>query len=134
MQLINIKECEEFLRDNCWEHGSIRKKERAYALYFNRLGKRVFYEEIGAGGYKGVTIDLRGAMKCAFDINSDYVIIAHNHPSGDISPSNEDIIIAERVKLAFSFFDIFLVDFMILTHEDCFSFKENGLLELKKAG
>lgn len=133
MQLIDSKECEEFLRTH-WKRGTIRKHERAYAVYFNWEGKRLCCKEIGSGGYKGVTIDLRKTMIQATLSFSDYVIIAHNHPTGRIEPSNEDIIMAENIKLALSYFDVILVDFMILTHENCFSFKENGLLELKQAG
>lgn len=127
MPLTNSIQCEEYLR-NIWEKNTIQIHERVYAVYLNHTGERVFHALINKGSYSSTNFDRREAMQYALNVHSNHIVIAHNHPNGDCEPSEQDIITTREVYKAFGSFDIYLVDSIILTHDNYFSFKDNGLL------
>jgi len=121
------KICEEYIRE-WWEAGTMQRHERVYAIYLNRKFQIVYTTQICKGSHRETSFDLRETMLNAFNLNADYIIIAHNHPNGSTEPSDADIQITKKIAEAFRMVDLFLVDHLILTQEDCFSFKTAGIL------
>jgi DNA repair protein RadC len=85
-------------------------------------------ERIAQGGIAATTIDIKLLMKKALDIYASAIIVAHNHPSGNLSPSQSDIQLTKRIKEAVSFFDINLLDHLIISQNKYYSFMEEDLL------
>ncbi|HJF74159.1 JAB domain-containing protein [Gallibacterium anatis] len=82
--------------------------------------------------YKGsINISIaspRGIIKKALDENAAAIIVAHNHPSGYVAPSAEDISTTSKLKSACELFDIKLLDHLIVSMKEAYSFAEQGLL------
>jgi DNA repair protein RadC len=83
---------------------------------------------ISVGGVSQTIVDLKQVFKFALLCNASSIILSHNHPSGNILPSNEDHALTEKIKKACSVMDITLLDHIILTRDSFTSFKNEGYL------
>lgn len=91
-----------------------------------RLIKKVCISE---GGWSESSVDLKKVFKSALENNSPKVILAHNHPSGNITPSHSDKALTERINSAGKILSVQIIDHVIFGKEgDYFSFAENGLI------
>ena len=88
----------------------------------------VGYAKISQGGITGTVVDLRIIAKYAVESLCTSVIIAHNHPSGKTTPSEADKTVTNKIKSALATLDINLMDHIILTETEHFSFADNGLI------
>lgn len=102
--------------------------EEFWMLLLNRANKVIKTELIGRGGVTGTVADIRLIMKSAVEQLASSVIIAHNHPSGNLRPSDSDLHLTKKVKEAAQLFDIQLVDHLIIGNSSYFSFADEGLL------
>lgn len=102
--------------------------EAVFCLFFNRQGKAMSYLKVSEGGLSSSIIDVKKIAKAALDVFAHSVIMFHNHPSGNLKPSKEDIGATEKVKIALNLFDVQLLDHLILTDEESFSFNDEGLI------
>ena len=103
--------------------------ERVYAIFLSRNNETIGYYEVSKGGTVGSTIDIKIIAKIAVDLLSSSVIFVHNHPSGNLKASSSDISVTNRLKLALSFFDITLLEHIILGNENQYlSFADEGFL------
>jgi DNA repair protein RadC len=102
--------------------------ESFFILLLNRANMTVGYAKISQGGTAGTVVDLKIIAKYAVDSLAHSVIMAHNHPSGNIYPSPQDISLTEKANKALDLLDIDVVDHIILTKESYYSFAENGKL------
>ncbi|MGE8512960.1 MAG: JAB domain-containing protein, partial [Chryseobacterium culicis] len=84
--------------------------------------------KISESGISSTIVDVRIIMQAALLCNASAVILAHNHPSGNLNPSNEDLKITQNIKNASIFLNIQLLDHCILTSEDYLSFADEGKL------
>jgi DNA repair protein RadC len=83
----------------------------------------------GEGASNQVTVDKQYIARLAILSNAQAVILCHNHPSGNLKPSEADIKITKEIKSALELFDIVLLDHLILTQDNGFtSFASNGLI------
>lgn len=80
------------------------------------------------GSLNSATLHPREVFKTAILSNGASIIIAHNHPSGNLQPSNKDINITQRIKEAGKILGIELLDHLIITMDSYISFKDKGLL------
>ena len=119
--------CVAYLREK-WEPRTMQSHESVYALYLNSKAEVIFFVKINKGSYMQTTFDLREVMQYAFNIHSDYIIVAHNHPCGKPDPSQADIELTKKIAEAFSMVDLFLLDHIVLTEREYFSFKDAGIL------
>lgn len=103
-------------------------QEHFYMLMLNRKHAITGYAHISSGGIKGTVVDPLIIAKYAVDSLSVGVILCHNHPSGNLKPSQADIKLTEKVNLALHLFDIVLLDHIILTEDSYTSFADEGLL------
>lgn len=83
---------------------------------------------ISKGGVTGTLVDLRILFKLALEKNATAIILAHNHPSGKLQPSEADIQITNKIKEAGKIMDIAILDHFIITEYDYYSFADHGRL------
>lgn len=102
--------------------------ESFFILLLNRNNHTIGYAKISQGGITGTVIDVRIIAKYAIEALATGVIAAHNHPSGNLKPSDNDIAITKKIKDALNILDIQLYDHILLTKEGYFSFGDNNLM------
>jgi DNA repair protein RadC len=102
--------------------------EEFWVLYLNRSNKIVSRQRISQGGISGTITDVRLIMKTAIELLASSIVVCHNHPSGNREPSEADIRITGKIKEAAAFFDITLLDHIIVTDSGYYSFADNGSL------
>jgi DNA repair protein RadC len=102
--------------------------ESAFILLLNRQNQTIGYAKISQGGIAGTVIDVRLVAKYAVESLASGVILAHNHPSGNLNPSEADKRITQQVKKGLEVLDISLMDHLILTTEGFYSFANSGIL------
>ena len=84
--------------------------------------------KVSQGGITGTVADPRLIIKKALDILATGIVICHNHPSGTLKPSTADEQITKKIKEGCSYFDIRLLDHIILTETGFYSFMDEGIL------
>jgi len=102
--------------------------EEFWILFLNRSNKVINRMKLSQGGISGTVTDVRIVMKKAIEYLSSGIIVCHNHPSGNLSPSESDNRITMKIKEAGNIMDIQLLDHLIITDKDYYSFADNGLL------
>jgi DNA repair protein RadC len=102
--------------------------ESFFLLLLNRQCQTIGYAKISQGGITGTVVDVRIIAKYAVDSLATSIILAHNHPSGNLRPSEQDILLTNKVKDAMELFDISVLDHIILTEDDFYSFADKGVL------
>lgn len=100
--------------------------ESSFILLLNRANITIGYVKLSQGGISGTIMDIKLICKYAVDALASSVIIAHNHPSGNLNPSNADIEITNKIKAALNIVDSQLIEHIILTAEGYYSFADNG--------
>jgi DNA repair protein RadC len=95
-------------------------------LYLNKASQVLGYSIISEGGTASVSVDVKLIIQAALLANASAIIIAHNHPSGNLRPSIEDNRLTKRVAEAAKLFDIAVLDHLIVTSESFYSFSDNG--------
>ncbi|MDO8577063.1 MAG: DNA repair protein RadC [Candidatus Daviesbacteria bacterium] len=104
-----------------------KKEEHFMILYFDTRNKLI-NEEISIGTLNASLVHPREVFKKAIMDNTAQIIIAHNHPSGDFKPSEEDISTTKRLVEAGKLVGISIIDHLIITSDKYFSFKENSII------
>lgn len=102
--------------------------ESFFLLILNRACNTIAYAKISQGGTAGTVVDTKIVCKYAIDSLGSAVILAHNHPSGTLTPSEQDIRVTDTLKKALAIFDIQVMDHVILTEESYYSFADNGII------
>ncbi len=104
------------------------KKENFLAFYLNSRNQLIFSETVSIGTLSASLVHPREVFAPAIEHSSAALIVAHNHPSGDCSPSPEDKAATKRLKESGELLGIPLLDHLIVSSRGFFSFRENGLL------
>ena len=102
--------------------------ESCFILLLNRANTTIGYAKISQGGLTGTVVDPRLVAKYAVESLAVGIILAHNHPSGNLKPSPQDIDLTKKIKLGLHFLDIEVKDHLILTSTGHYSLLENGLM------
>lgn len=92
--------------------------ESCFILLLNNANITIGYAKISQGGITGTVVDTRLIAKYAIESLATGVILAHNHPSGNLTPSDADISITKKIKDGLNIFDIKLLDHFIITASD----------------
>ncbi len=103
-------------------------KEYFYVLLLNRANKILGYYQVSSGGISGTVVDQRIVFQAALKANASSLILAHNHPSGQLRPSQADIDLTRKIKAAGEIMDISVLDHLIMTEESYYSFADEGLI------
>ncbi len=122
--VINSKDIANFLRAKL----QYKKHEVFAVIFLNRANKINHYEIISEGGITGTVADPRIILKKALSHDAVNVILCHNHPSGSIKPSRADEELTYKIKEAAKYFDIKVLDHIIVSEEGYFSFADEGIL------
>ena len=109
-------------------HLSDLQTEEFWAIFLNHQNKILYKTCLFRGGIASSVADVRVIFKTALEHFSTQIIVAHNHPAGSLKPSKEDISITQKIKEGGKLLDIELLDHLILTQNNFFSFKDEGLL------
>ena len=105
-----------------------KNKENFCILFLNRKNLLIEEEFIEYGTVDKVAVYPREIVKMAINYGASAVILVHNHPSGDLKPSEDDIEMTEKISEALKSVNIALHDHLIISKVDYFSFKNNNLL------
>lgn len=109
-------------------HMSDLRTEEFWAIFVNQRNKIIHTAKLTEGGISQSIVDVRVLFKTALDHFSTGIIVAHNHPSGNLKPSREDIDITQKIKEAGKMLGIQLLDHLIITQNSYFSFSDDGIL------
>lgn len=102
--------------------------EEFWIIYLNNSNKVLQKNQLSKGGITGTLVDVRLAFKMALEVGAVGIILAHNHPSGTLKPSEADKQITRKLKNAGESLDIKILDHLIITENAYFSFADEGLL------
>jgi DNA repair protein RadC len=102
--------------------------EEFWILFLNRANRIINRMKISQGGVSGTVTDVRIVMKGAVEYLASGIVICHNHPSGNNTPSESDIRITQKIKEAGALMDIQLLDHLIICGKDYYSFADNGMI------
>ena len=102
--------------------------EEFWILYLNNSNKIIKSERLSKGGITGTLVDVRLVYKEALQTGATAIILAHNHPSGTLKPSQPDIQLTKKLKAAGENLDIKVLDHLIVTEKAYFSFADENLL------
>ena len=111
-----------------WEQDRIQMQEEVKLILLNRNNKVLGVYSLAIGGIAGCVVDVRIILAVALKTLASGIILVHNHPSGNLKPSREDVKITEQLKSSCDLIGITLLDHLIITKEDYFSFADDGLL------
>lgn len=106
----------------------INYREEFVILLLSRANRVLGISRLSKGGLAGTIVDIRHVVQSALMANAASIILCHNHPSGNLKPSQADLTMTARVKEAAALFDISVLDHLILTDEGYLSFADDGLI------
>lgn len=104
------------------------KYEEFHILLLNRANKIIRQVNISEGGIAGTIADPKKIFSYALENNASSMILCHNHPSGNIKPSNSDIQLTKKLRAAGELLEIKVLDHLIIGDENYFSFADENLL------
>jgi DNA repair protein RadC len=102
--------------------------EEFWVLFMTRSNSVIKTECISKGGISGTVVDVRLILKPAIECLASSIILSHNHPSGNLKPSNEDLFLTKKVKEAAKLMDVNLQDHLIIGDQSYLSFADEGIL------
>lgn len=105
-----------------------KKHEECWVLYLTNSNRIIECTCMSQGGLQATVVDHRLIIKRALELLTPRIIVLHNHPSGCASPSGADVDITRKIKSAAALFDIELLDHVIISSSEYYSFKSNGKL------
>ncbi len=101
-------------------------KEEAVVLFLNRGNRVLGGYKLSSGGIAGTIVDIRIILSIALKSLASGLILAHNHPSGELTPSRADKELTQKLKEASKLMDILLLDHLIIDKSNYYSFADNG--------
>ena len=111
-----------------WDEDTLEFCESCIVVYLNRANNTIGWYKVSQGGLASTIVDIKmilgGALKCG----ASGLIIAHNHPSGNLKPSIGDDNLTSNLVQACKVMEICILDHIILTNDGYFSYSEQGKL------
>ena len=104
------------------------EKEHFYVVLISRSNRIRFIDEVSIGNLNSTIVSAREVFRFAILKGAEAVIVAHNHPSGNLTPSPQDKSITSMLVNAGEVVGIKIIDSLIITEREYFSFAENGLI------
>jgi len=125
-KITNSKDCEKIFRE-IWSE-KINYVEEVCILLLNRNNKVLGWVKISTGGVSSTIMDPKVIFQHALLANASALILAHNHPSSNTTPSEADIRMTKQLKEGGKILDITLLDHLILTQDSFYSFADEGAI------
>ena len=97
-------------------------------VFLNKANKINHFEIISRGGITGTVADPRIILRKALEEDATSIVLCHNHPSGNLKPSRADEDLTHKIKEAAKYFDIVVMDHIIVSEEGYYSFADEGIL------
>ncbi|AZA87553.1 DNA repair protein [Chryseobacterium shandongense] len=111
-----------------WNLDTIEIFEEVKILLLNKSNKVLGVYDLSKGGMSSSIIDVKIVLSIALKSLASGIIIVHNHPSGNLSPSKADIDITKKLQSACNLMDIKILDHLIISKDNYYSFTDDGLL------
>jgi DNA repair protein RadC len=102
--------------------------EEFWILLLNRNNRVIGRTKISEGGVHGTVVDPKIIFRHALEALASSVVLCHNHPSGNIRPSEQDIRLTQKIKEAGKFLEVNVLDHIIVGEKSYFSFSDEGML------
>jgi len=125
-KIMSSKDAEKIFRD-VWSE-KIEMQEEFMILLMNRNSKVLGWYRISSGGISSTLVDQRIVFSIALKTLASAIIVAHNHPSGNTSPSEADKSLTKALKECGKLLDINVLDHLILTQDSFYSFADEGMM------
>ncbi len=122
--VLSSKDIAQFLKAKFEFH----KHEVFAVVFLNRSNKINHFEIVSEGGITGTVADPRIILRKALEHEAVSIVLCHNHPSGNLKPSRQDEELTNKIKLAAQYFDIKVLDHIIVSNEGYYSFADEGML------
>jgi len=123
----NSQQCYEILK-SVYDKDNIERLESCVLLLLNKANKYMGWVKISTGGMSGTVIDQRVIFQIVLRFNAHGIILSHNHPSGNTSPSEVDKTITRNLKSSSQILDIIFNDHIIYTTDGYYSFADEGMI------
>lgn len=101
--------------------------EEFWVLFLNNSNKVISKSQLSKGGITGTIVDVRLVFKLALESGATSLILCHNHPSGNLQPSDADKQITNKLKVAGDSLDVKILDHLIITETKYYSFVDEGI-------
>lgn len=124
IQVTSSRQLVDYLRVNLKD----LRHEVFMVAFLNPANKLLHLETVSSGGITGTVADPRIILRMAIELGATSILLAHNHPSGNLKPSQADHSLTQKVKQAAVFMDIKVLDHIIVSEEGFFSFVDEGLM------
>ena len=111
-----------------WNMGCISFTESFKVILLNKANRVLGIKEISSGGMTACIADPKIIFMTALASGACGIVLAHNHPSGNLNPSKADLDITEKLKNGGQLLDIAVLDHIIVTHVNFYSFADEGLM------
>ncbi len=111
-----------------WDKDIIELKEQFKIMLLNRANRVIGIHEVSVGGISGTIADPKLIFSTALKACASGIILTHNHPSGNLKPSDADLRLTNKIKEGGQLLDISILDHIIVTSEGYYSFTDEGLL------
>ncbi|SFL08978.1 RadC-like JAB domain-containing protein [Porphyromonadaceae bacterium KH3CP3RA] len=108
---------------DCMQH-----HEEVYVMFLNRANRVLGIMMLCTGGISGTVVDIRMILQTALKVNCSGICLSHNHPSGQLKASLQDVNLTKKLKEACSWMDISLLDHIIVTEESYYSLADEGII------
>lgn len=121
------RDCYEIVKE-MFNSDTLEYIEEFIVLLLNRANNTIGWVKLSSGGITGTVVDVRVLFTIALQSGASSILIAHNHPSGNPKPSNEDLNITKKIKEAGKLLDISLLDHLIIYENSFTSMADEGLI------
>lgn len=102
--------------------------EEFWVIYLDRKNAIIKSIQLSKGGITGTLVDIKIIFKYAIEFLASSIILCHNHPSGNLSPSKADVILTEKIKEIAGLMDTKVLDHLIIGEKEYFSFADEGIM------
>jgi DNA repair protein RadC len=109
-----------------WDNDTLPIYESVICLFLNRCNNTIGWFKVSQGGLSGSVIDNRIILATALGCLASGIILAHNHPSGNVQPSEADVKVTEKLAAAANIMDITVLDHVIISEDNYYSFADNS--------
>ena len=113
---------------NYWDIGRLEFLEEFKIILLNRRNRTLGIINLSMGGFAGVVVDSKVIFAAALTACASGLVLAHNHPSGEVQPSHHDIELTKRLVEGGKILDIAVLDHLIISKEGYYSFSDSGLI------
>ena len=126
-KVTSSKEAYDILYNN-WDLDQIELLEQFKILLLNRANKVIGIFQVSSGGVAGTVADPKLIFSTALKACASSIILSHNHPSGNLQPSQQDIELTKKIKTGAGYLDIMVLDHVIITSGGYYSFADEEMM------